>query len=45
MPDADADVYNTKREPIVIADSPSPCPSVITISSDSEPETEVAPKR
>ena len=45
--DADADMYNTKRDPIEISDtpSPSPAPSVITISSDSEPETEVAPKR
>ncbi|XP_038050848.1 homeodomain-interacting protein kinase 2-like [Patiria miniata] len=34
------DSYSTKREPIVIADSPSPNPSVITISSDSEEETE-----
>ncbi|XP_071956142.1 homeodomain-interacting protein kinase 1-like [Antedon mediterranea] len=32
--------YSGKRDPIVIADSPSPVPSVITISSDSEEETE-----
>nr|XP_054761914.1 homeodomain-interacting protein kinase 2-like [Lytechinus pictus] len=30
--------YANKREPIVIPDSPSPTPSVITISSDSEDE-------
>ena len=34
------DSYSAKREPIVIPDSPSPVPSVITISSDSEDEPE-----
>ncbi|XP_072172100.1 homeodomain-interacting protein kinase 1-like [Diadema setosum] len=33
-----ASSYANKREPIVIPDSPSPTPSVITISSDSEDE-------
>ena len=33
-----ASSYSNKREPIVIPDSPSPVPSVITISSDSEDE-------
>lgn len=31
--------YSSQREPIVITDSPSPAPSVITISDDSDGET------